>query len=293
MSRARYRPRLRSRHPSHRVLRPVHRNLPLFPFRTLIRLGSSTVREGFATAEDDEATYGVVINTAESIKISANKLRMKEAFERANVQTAPWFTASSLEELSRLVSHVTNNWESRLVVKNIYGSRGRGNSLVSNQEELHAAINGNPLSRFIFEKFMPFALEYRIHVTSEGYFYTCRKALRQDAPESERWRRHDDICVWFLEENESFRKPNSWDDIVQDCVNALNEIGADILSFDVKVQSETTRNGERREYQEYILLECNSASSLGSPENLLEPGICAQKYIEELPRVIQRKFNNR
>jgi hypothetical protein len=90
------------------------------------------------------------------------------------------------------------------------------------------------LNSYIFEKFVNYGHEFRLHVTEDGCFYTCRKALKENVPENEKWRRHDDICVWFLEENESFHKPNSWDDIVNDCVKALKSIGADILSFDVK-----------------------------------------------------------
>ena len=136
---------------------------------------------------------------------------------------------------------------------------------------------------------MNYGHEFRLHVSSEGCFYTCRKALKADVPESEKWRRHDDICVWFLETNENFHKPNSWNDIVNDCVRALNAIGADLLSFDVKVQTPMS-NGIRREYQDYILIECNSASSMDNGTGELSQ--CAQKYIEEIPKIIARKSRN-
>ena len=148
-------------------------------------------------------------------------------------------------------------------------------------------MQGKTLSNYIFEKFMNFGHEFRLHVTEDGCFYTCRKALKQDVPEDQKWRRHDDICVWFLETNENFHKPNSWNDIVSDCVKALKAVGADLLSFDVRVQTPRDKDGNSRPYQEYILLECNSASSMDNGTG--EVSVCAQKYIDEIPKIIIRK----
>lgn len=279
-----FRPEIRSRHPSHGILRAGRRNLPLFPFRTLIRLGSTT--------EVDESRYRVVVNSIASIRTSSNKLRMKEAFDRANVNTAPWFTTTSEPGLRATCRQLTDNWAEgqKIVAKAHFGSRGQGNTLISTEAELNVWLRGKSLNQYIFEKYMPYSLEYRLHITADGCFYTCRKALRQDAPESERWRRHDDICVWLLETNPGFNRPNSWNDIVTHCQRALGEVGADVLSFDVKVQGATV-NGRARDYQDFIILECNSASSLGSPDDAGTPGVCATKYIEELPRIIRRKAN--
>lgn len=280
-----FRPAIFSRHPSHGVLRRRYKNLPLFPHRTLIRFGSTTETPEYIVAPFVE------INTVESIKTSANKLKMKEAFDTVNVRTAPWFTVQNRAELFATAKMITRDWTGKLVCKAIYGSRGRGNTLISSEQELIDWYNVHPnLQSYIFEEYKAYALEYRLHVTSEGYFYTCRKALRQDVPEDQKWRRHDDICVWLLEENENFKKPNSWDNIVSDCVLALGAIGADVLSFDVRVQGPMV-NGAPREYQDYILLECNSASSMGKPDgDVNDLSICAQKYIEELPKIIEKKW---
>lgn len=273
-----FRPSIYSRHPSHGVLRARTGNLPKFPFKTIIRLGSTT---------EVNLARGVEINSIESIKISANKLRMKQAFTRAGVRTAEWFQADTVETLITRALELTDNFQRKLVCKNHYGSKGQGNTLVSSEDELVAWARGKQLRNYIFERFMNFGNEFRLHVTSEGYFYTCRKAMRRDTPDQERWHFHDATCVWLLETNPEFNKPTSWDNIVNDCKAALNEIGADVLSFDVKVQSPNDNQGRPRPYQDYILLECNSASSLGDYNG--QPSVCAQKYIAELPRLITRK----
>lgn len=286
-----FRPMILSRHPSHDILRMQHKKIATLPYRSVIRFGSSTERN------DTVANGGnrIEINTVASIKISANKLLMKQKFDEAGVKTANWMCADQhyLNEqglVSGIEEHGEDSLEYPIVAKAHYGSKGKGNTLIKSQEELTAWIQGKTLSNYIFEKFMNYAHEFRLHVTAEGCFYACRKALKQDVPEDQKWRRHDDICVWFLESNESFFKPNSWNDIEKDCINALKAIGADILSFDVRVQSPTDREGRRREYQDYILLECNSASSMDNGTG--EVSVCAQKYIDIIPQVIINKAKN-
>jgi len=273
-----FRPMILSRHPSHDCLRAKTKNLSLLPYQSVVRFGSTT------EVEDTIANGGkrIEINTVQSIKNSANKLLMKQAFEEAGVKTAIWTSFNNLESL--------RGWASEkfpIVAKAHYGSKGKGNTLLKSAEELESWLKTHSPSSYIFEKFMNYGHEFRLHVTEQGCFYACRKALKQGVAEEDKWRRHDDICVWFLEENESFFKPNSWDDIVDDCVLALKSIGADILSFDVRVQSPTDKNGEIRQYQDYILLECNSASSMDNGTG--ELSVCAKKYIDEIRKVIIEK----
>lgn len=270
-----FRPMILSRHPSHDILRLKHKKIAALPYRSVIRFGSST------EVEDSVAKGGkrIEINTVNAIKISANKLLMKQKFIEAGVKTAEMWTDGAL-----------NDWARErypIVAKAHYGSKGKGNTLIKSQEELESWMQGKTLSNYIFEKFMNFGHEFRLHVTEDGCFYTCRKALKQDVPEDQKWRRHDDICVWFLETNENFHKPNSWNDIVSDCVKALKAVGADLLSFDVRVQTPRDKDGNSRSYQEYILLECNSASSMDNGTG--EVSVCAQKYIDEIPKIIIRK----
>lgn len=274
-----FRPAIFSRHPSHNVLRSM---LPLMPFRSVVRLGSTTDKE-------DTVTNGgrrIEINTIQAVKNSASKLLMKQCFTTVGVKTAIWWT----NENGQFVFHGGEGEDISfpIVSKHIFGSRGTGNTLLKDQEALQQWLEGKNLSNYIFEKYYNYGLEFRLHITEDGCFYTCRKALKSDTPEDKKWFRNDSNSVWFLESNEAFNRPNSWEDIVSDCVKALKEVGADVLSFDVRVQSAKNSKGEDRDYQDYILVECNSASSMDSDAESLS--VCAQKYLEELPKILTRKY---
>ncbi len=266
-------PLIFSRHPSHEVLR---NELPLLPFRSVVRMGSTTphLRER------------IECNTIQAVRNSASKLLMKQCFTRAEVKTADWWTYNNH-------TFRPNNTDGGtdisvlpypIIAKTHNGSRGEGNTLLESQQELESWMRGKTLSNYIFEKFYNYSREYRLHVTTEGCFYTCRKMLKRDAPEDNRWQRHDDNCVWVVEENTSFDKPINWNVIVTDCVKALRAVGLDIGAFDVKVQSATKSNGRVRTTPEYIIIESCSAPSFGT--------ITAQKYLVEIPKVLKRKYEN-
>lgn len=284
-----FRPMILSRHPSHDILRLKHKKIAALPYRSVIRFGSST------EVEDTVVKGGnrIEINTVNAIKISANKLLMKQKFTEAGVKTAPWRQANNIINatetgltFSTLEGRPTT-LEFPVVGKEHYGSKGKGNTLIRTLSDYNTWKTNVNIGNCIIEQFMNFGHEFRLHVTEDGCFYTCRKALKQDVPEDQKWRRHDDICVWFLETNENFQKPNSWNDIISDCVKALKAVGADLLSFDVRVQTPRDKDGNLRPYQEYILLECNSASSMDNGTG--EVSVCAQKYIDEIPKIIIRK----
>lgn len=263
-----YRIKIRSRHPSHNTLR---HHLPKVNVKSVVRLGS-------ITDLPDTITNGgtrVEINTIQSIKNSSSKLLMKECFDRNQVKTAKWF---------KLSNQIPEGFEFPLVIKSHYGSRGLGNTLVHNIEEYNQALKNKNANNYIVEQYMNFNKEYRLHVTKDGCFYTCRKMLKSDTEKDKRWLRNDSTCVWILEDNELFDKPVNWNDIVKDCINALNSLGLDVGAMDVRVQSSKNKKGTIRENPEWIIIEANSAPSFGEQT--------AKKYLEIIPTLINSKKNN-
>jgi len=273
----RYFPQIRSRHPSHNGLR---RTLHKLPFRSIVRLGSTT--------ETNDNINRVEINSIQSIKNSASKLLMKQKFTEAGVKTAHWWTCKGefTEDVEgkhlMLICGIDGQNDTDipfpLVAKSHFGSRGVGNTKIDSRQELEQWIVGKNLNNYIFEEFIKMTREYRLHVTNDGCFYACRKLLKNDAPE-DTWQRHDDVCSWALENNPSFKKPNNWNDIVQDCINAKNALGLDICAFDVMVQG--SKDGVERQNPEWNICESCSAPSFGE--------ITLQKYKEVLPKLIVKK----
>lgn len=276
-----FRPQVFSRHPSHQ---PLREELPLLPFKSVVRLGSTTDKEDTRTNGGDR----VECNTIKAVKNSANKFLMKQCFTRKEVKTAIWWYSDPGVSSNILLSGNDNteininSLEYPIIAKSNYGSRGEGNTKLDTQEELTAWLRGKDLSNYIFEKFYSYLREYRLHITEEGCFYTCRKMLKRDAPEANKWQRHDDNCVWILEDNASFDKPSNWNTIVEHSVKALKAVGLDVGAVDVKVQSANKPNGRVRETVEFIIIEINSAPSFGD--------LTAEKYIQEIPKILKRNY---
>ena len=274
-----YYPRIFSRHPSHSILRAKNQTLPLLPFRSVIRLGSSTESDG-----------RLEINTTEAVKNSASKLLMKQKFTEAGVKTANWYTFSNYlfypnGDLTLGGTDQTRGIETieyPIVAKSLFGSRGIGNTKINTKEEFENWLINKNLDNYIFEQFVKMTREYRLHITKFGCFYTCRKLVRSDAPE-DTWQKHDDVCNWVLEENPSFKKPKNWDAIVADCIKAKDALGLDICAFDVGVQG--AKDGVERENPEWVIFESCSAPSFGA--------VTGQKYIEVLPKLLIDKYNNK
>lgn len=270
-----WRVRVRSRHPSHNALRNAVIRLP---FKSVIRLGSETVVKD----------VDVECNTVEAVKNSASKLLMKQCFTNAGVVTAPWWTTNDNKTFTswKLAKESVSieNLPYPLIVKSLHGSRGRGNSKIEDLKQLQDFLEKNNSNNYIFEQYKTYNREYRLHVTEEGCFYTCRKMLKRDTPEDKKFQRHDDNCVWILEENPAFDKPVNWDTVVADCVKALKSLGLDIAAFDLKIQSAKDAKGKNRENPEWIVIESCSAPSFGEKT--------AEEYIKMIPKVLTNKFNS-
>ena len=283
-----FRPRIRSRHPSHTILRARNKKLPLLKFKSVVRLGSTTS----ITDTETEGGTRVELNTIDAIKNSSSKLLMKTKFTEGGVITADWWQIDidSINEngdfdLKNPVTDTIVPYEEigfPLIAKSFFGSRNQGNTKIDNLDELEDFIEGKTLANYVFEKFYNYAREYRLHVSADGCFYTCRKMLKTDTPEEDKWYRNDDHCVWIMESNDAFDKPVNWKAIVSECVKALNAVGLDMGAVDLRVQSATNSDGEERVSPKFVVIEINSAPSFGD--------VTAEKYIKEIPKILQKKF---
>lgn len=278
-----FRPLIYSRHPTHSILRLKNKTLPVLPFRSVVRLGSTTQHDG----------HRIECNTIQAVKNSANKLLMKRCFYNEAVKTADWWIADSHNGLKFHKSGIQDTTQEfainsdtyPIVAKHIFGSRNNGNTLIKSQEELQDWMEGKTLNNYIFEKFYNYSREYRLHVTEEGCFYTCRKMLKQDTAEDKRWFRNDSNSVWIVEENDQFDKPVNWKSVVEQSVKALKAVGLDVGAVDLRIQSANNSKGERREEPDFIVIEINSAPSFGE--------ITSQKYIEQIPKILRRKYERK
>lgn len=225
----------------------------------------------------------IELNKVQGIRNSSDKLLMKRAFREAGIKTAQWWTTNdgrTFVENENGARISINDLPYPVVLKSRLGSRGRGNTLCRTQEDFTTALRGKNLNDYIIEKFYNYNREYRLHVNKNGYFYTCRKVLKQDTPENQRWFRNDSNSSWLLEENPSFDKPNSFKDIEKDCVKALETLGLDFAAFDVRVQSSKDNKGRSREKADYIIIESNSAPSFGD------------RTLEEYKKMIPQLINS-
>jgi len=247
-----FRPIIRSRHSTHTNCRG---SIPRAPFRYEIAFGSFNA----------PARGYMRLNTPEACRNAADKLLMKQCFDRLQVKTAQWHHASK------------GDIRLPVVAKRRVSSRGEGVYLLRTQADYDEFIRSHQsqLDHYIFEKFRSYRNEYRLHVTDQGYFYTNRKAMRRATPQERRWKFSSDETVWLLEDNPHFNRPSTWDQIVEHSVKALQAVGLDTGAVDVKVG----RNGH------FIILEINSAPAFGD--------LTAAKYMEVIPQVAQRKYDAR
>jgi len=267
-----FRPIILSRHPSHTILRAQNKSLPLNPFRSIIRFGSTTPTSKYETKGKQKIL--VEINTPEAVKNSSSKLLMKQCFDKAKVKTCKWWKAEDFKNKEE-VSYP-------IIVKKINGSRGKGMQKFNTYSEFEEFFNNDKKERYIVEEYFTGVREYRLHVTEDGCFYTCRKVLKSNTPDDVRWKRNDETCAWLLETNEKFDKPVNWKEIEKDCVNALKAVGLDIGAIDLRIQSSTNKEGKKRKNPEWRIIEINSAPSFGN--------LTSEKYKEIIPNLLRTKY---
>ena len=264
---------IRSRHGSHKNLRKEG-FLPLLKVKSVVRFGSTTELKDVISNGGNR----VELNSVQSIKNSSSKLLMKKCFSENDIKTANWIYTDNINEVIEKINFP-------VISKHIFGSRGTGNRKHDNKEELLEWITNRNIKNYIFEGYYPYSREYRLHVTKDGCFYACRKMLKNDTPKHQRWYRNDSNSVWILEDSDTglFDKPLNWDNIVKESVKAMQSVGLDFSAVDVKVQSATDKEGNKRKNPEFVIIEINSAPSFGD--------ITAQKYIQILPQLLIDKQN--
>lgn len=247
---------IRSRHPSHRILRT---NLPKMPFKSIVRLGSTT--------ELEDGIQRIELNSVEAIKNSSSKLRMKQRFAEAGIKTTEWMAGNEQQ---------VKNWCSSkfpIIAKGIFGSRGEANTKIDTFQQLEQFLKGKNLSGYIFEAFFDGSREYRFHVSTNGVFLTWRKLRRNDTPDNERWFFNNHNCNWVSEQHELYNRPTTYNEIAQECQKALNAVGLSIGGCDVRIN----KKGE------FKIIEINSACSLAEQTG--------NAYLKEIPILLTNKYN--
>lgn len=257
-----YRLKLRSRNRTNQGLKDLR-----FDKRVVFRMGSTTPNEQISRYPID-----LEINTVEGCANCMDKRTMKRLFEESNIKQAEWFTCSTKEELTDTFIEKFHEWNHGCIAKRYNSSQGNGLFYIRTLDDIDPFIDfiegEHNLPKYIFEKYSTFSREYRLHVSIlNGCFYACRKMLRSDA--EERWQRHDNNSVWVLEENPLFNRPETWDEIEEECVRALEALKLDVGALDIKVAADGR----------FFIMECNSAPGLGQ--------IGLEKYKKELENIVE------
>lgn len=262
-----FRPRVRTKNHSADRLRSKHKSLDLLPFRSVVRLGSTTRNEDIFTPQ--QLREGIEeCNTVDSVITSSNKLRMKEAFKKLNVKQSEWWTPSEIKALKEIPFPI--------LAKQIRGSKAKGMVKIDDKKQLDDFLKNTDTSNYYFEKFYNYSREYRLHMSSvSGEFMSWRKLRRND--EEVRWFFNNSNCNWVNPEHELFDKPKNWDKVVENCKNALKAVGLDIGACDVRIQSNSKKDPD------FIVCEINSAPALGS--------VGIEEYRPEINKILKSKRN--
>lgn len=233
------------------------------------------------------------INSIQSIENCMNKLTMKRLFWENGVSSPSYITVDDKNALTLykrgsnepiIYKNYNDFLESSgisfpLLAKKTYRSRGQGMIIITSAASFNNfmqeyIINNkkNINNPYYFEVYKNYTREYRIHVSElGGYFYTCRKVLKNDTPQEKRYFRNSKNCAWLLEENPSFNKPKTWEQIIEECQKARKALGLSITGIDLKV----SKDGR------FVILEANSACSLDGE-------VVSRKYEAELTNIVNK-----
>lgn len=254
-----FRVQVRSRHPSHE---PLRTELPRFPFRSVVRLGSTTELPDVIS----NGGRRIECNTVDAIENTSNKVKMKQIFAESKIKSPAFLVPKTDEE-----ALAWSKDKYPIITKTHNHSRGRGMDKVDSEEGMKTWLKSNNERSHIFEEFINFAREYRLHVSQNGCFYSFRKLRKEDA--KDRWYFNSSNCAWIIDSNPLFDRPKCWGKIVDECKKALSALKLDIGGFDVRVNKDGT---------DFTIIEANSACSFGD--------ITTKKYISEISKILQDKY---
>lgn len=283
-----------SRHPTHNILR---KDLPSLPFRTVVRLGSTT------DISERLRSKGQFIecNSIQGIKNTSNKIEMKIKFNEAEINSPQWYLpniekspdfnikCSTTELLIPGKKYLRygealctekisiNSLQFPLIAKINFHSRGRGMLKIDSAEQLIEILkNPEQARKYTFERYANFVQEYRVHATAEGIFYICRKLRKEEA--TDRWffnSKNSIFQITYEDGNWIKEKIACFKEMEQHCIKALKALEIDIAGFDIRVNA----NGEK-----FFIIEANSACSFGEHT--------AQHYLKQIPLVLKKKYEN-
>lgn len=213
--------------------------------KAIVRLGSTTPTECIFK----ENPYNVVeVNTIDAINNSRNKLLMKKCFSKKEIPQAVYYTIDDI---------LKKDVEFPIVIKRVFGFKGRGMQLINTREEWNSWLASHPdTTGWFVEKFYNYAKEYRLHVArGTGVIMSWRKLRKEDA--TERWFFNSSNSNWVNPEHELFDRPSCWDAMEKAAIDALETTGLDIGAVDIRVQS------SEKKKPKFIVCEINSAPALG------------------------------
>lgn len=209
----------------------------LLPNRILLRLGSTTpLNSQFKYTE---------LNTIQGIKISANKISMKKAFDKAHIAHSEWVSAKDINVIIDFVKK-----HKIVIAKHHHSSKGEGIYYIDSLGALNDFVLNCPdIHNYVFEKYYFFPNEYRVHIdVNHGCFYACKKVLLDDA--NVEWHKHANNSKFVLVRAEHIL-PDCWKDIILACQKVMKEMQLHITCFDVLCCND-----------KFIIVESNTAPCL-------------------------------
>ncbi len=263
-----FKPKMLSRHPSHKELRRLLKQHKMEK-QLVLRFGSTTDFHG-----------DVEINSIQSIKNSSDKLLMKQRFDMARVVTAKWtrnYADLFIEEKCL---------QFPIIAKHRFGSRGTGNYKLENEEKLISWSKNKNLPMYIFEEYVPYSKEYRMYCTQDEVFLMARKLLRNGENGEQRHIDNSNFVYEFQPDddgnltimiNEQFKHPNNINILMEQSCLAIKAVELDIGCVDIKVQQNSVK-GIKRDNPKFIIIETNSAPGCGNVLTKVLYDLIKRKY---------------